>query len=529
MGKKGSVIMAFDGVFAHYMLAEINDQLIGKRISKVEAINDTDYAFSLSSKMVLVLSADKNFSHFRLSKKEFMHTDNHFGNILKKYFASSFIDNLIQTNNDRVITLIVTKNDELGYPKTYKLVFEFTGKTSNFIILDSEDIIIEAYHKHFEIDTRIISPNVKYELLESTKINPFTLASDDTILNENIYEGVSKLLFSECCYNASLLKTINQLVSPTLIIGKKVNFYCFDLKHLDGKRIKYDDLSSLVEGYIDHSNSSLNENADEKLAKTYCIKELEKAKSKLAKQNDELRIAKNYASLERDAQLLASNIHLVKPYQEEIKVIDYNTNEIVTLPLNTKISPNENVNYYFNKVKKQKRTVDALSEQIEKTKQEIIYLETLLNQISIASNSSLKEICKEIGLVKPDKRPLKPLITRYIDEDGYTILVGKNNTQNNYITNKLAKATDYFFHIASYPGCHVIYNGPLNDDKIKLVANICVYHSKKTSIMAVDYVQVKYLKKVKGESGSFVTYTNQKTTHVNGDIDYINKHAKLVN
>ena len=521
--------MAFDGTFAHYLIEEIKQNVVGKRISKVIAINNTDYAFLFASKESLLLSADKNFSHFRLSKKEFIHTDNHFGNILKKYFASSYITDINQFGNDRIMMIKVSKNDELGYAKEYKLIFEFTGKTSNFIICDDDDVILEAYHKHFEIDSRIISPNVKYELLESNRINPFSLKKDDTILSENIYDGVSKLLFSECCFKGSLLKTISQDVIPTLIQGKKTFFYCFDLTHLEGKRITFGDLSSLIEAYLDSFNLNSNENTDAKLAKTYCLKEIEKAKVKLAKQQEELENAKNYKQLEKEAQLLASNVHLLKAYQDEIKVIDYETGEEIVLPINTKISPNENVNYYFNRVKKQKRTIEALGEQIINTKKEIEYLETLLNQISFATNASIKEINKEIGISKPDKRALKPSITKYIDNDGYNIYVGKNNTQNNYITNKLARPTDYFFHIASYPGCHVIYTGPLDEDKIKLVSNICVYHSKKTSIMAVDYVQVKYLKKVKGMAGSFVTYTNQKTTHVNGDIDYINQYAKLVN
>ena len=521
--------MAFDGVFAHYLINEIKPQIINKRISKVIAINDTDYAFLLSNKDCLILSADKNFSHFRLSHNDYIHTDNHFGNILKKYFASSFITDIAQLDNDRMVQIKVSKNDELGYAKDYKLVFEFTGKTSNFIITDDKDIILEALHKHFDMESRIISPNVLYKKLESDRINPFLINKDDKELNENIYEGVSKLLFSECCFNGSLKKTICQDVCPTLIKANKTFFYCFDLHHLNGDKTYFDNLSNLIEAYLAALNSNANENTDERLAKNYCLKEIEKAKNKLAKQQEELENAKNYKRLEKEAQLLASNIHNVLPYQEEIKVIDYETGEEINLALNTKISPNENVNYYFNKVKKQKRTIEALSEQIENTINEISYLETLLNQVMIASNASIKEINKEIGLSKPDKRPLKPAITKYIDNDGYNIYVGKNNVQNNYITNKLAKPSDYFFHIASYPGCHVIYTGPLNEEKIKLAACICVYHSKKTSIMAVDYVQVKYLKKVKGQKGSFVTYTSQKTTHVDGDIDYINKFAKLVN
>ena len=143
--------MAFDGILAHYLINEIKDELINKRISKVIAINDTDYAFCLSTKKTLVLSADKNFAHFRMSDSEFIHTDNHFGNILKKYFTSAFISDIRQMETDRIITISVSKNDELGYAKEYKLIFEFTGKTSNFIICDANDIILEAYHKHFEI------------------------------------------------------------------------------------------------------------------------------------------------------------------------------------------------------------------------------------------------------------------------------------------------------------------------------------------------------------------------------------------
>ena len=520
--------MAFDGVFAHFMISQIKNNLINKRISKVIAINEADYAFCLSNKQSLLLSADKNFPHFRLSNNEYNHTDNHFGTILKKYFASSFIKDIAQVGCDRIFYITISKADELGYQKDYKLYFEFTGKTANYIITDESDTILEAYHKHFEMDTRIISPNVKYSPLESNRINPFDNL-DNTNLFENIYEGVSKLLYSEICFVGDIKKVLLQEIKPTLYKGKKPLFYCFDLKHLNCEREYLGDLSTLIESYLQLTNAKVNENADERIARFFCLKEIEKANNKLAKQQNELKLAQNYKQLEKEAQLLASNIHLVKPYQDEIIVKDFDTNEEIRLALNTKLSPNENINFYFNRVKKQKRTIEALSEQITNTQNEILYYEALLNQIAIATTTSIKEINKEIGLVKPDKRVQKPSITKYIDNDGYFIYVGKNNTQNNYLTNKLARPTDYFFHVASYPGCHVIYNGPLDDEKIKLVASICVYHSKISSIVAVDYVQVKYVKKVKGTPGSFVTYTNQKTTHVDGDINYINQYAKLVN
>jgi predicted ribosome quality control (RQC) complex YloA/Tae2 family protein len=115
--------------------------------------------------------------------------------------------------------------------------------------------------------------------------------------------------------------------------------------------------------------------------------------------------------------------------------------------------------------------------------------------------------------------------------DDVTIYVGKNNTQNDYLTHKLASSNDYWFHVKDIPGSHVIVKVPENNPNyiltekiIRTSANIAAYYSsaKTSSSVPVDYTKVRNLKKVPGYKGSFVTLTNQKTIYIDPDLELIN-------
>ena len=133
----------------------------------------------------------------------------------------------------------------------------------------------------------------------------------------------------------------------------------------------------------------------------------------------------------------------------------------------------------------------------------------------------MREILTEVGIQKTIKKNSKPNIMTLIDHNNNQIFVGKNNFQNDYLTHKLANSNDYFFHVVSYPGSHVIFRGNLDDEAIKLAATIAAYYSKAKGPVSVDYTQVKWVKKIKGMKGSFVRYTNQKSINVTPDYDLI--------
>ncbi|MDD3171206.1 MAG: NFACT RNA binding domain-containing protein, partial [Bacilli bacterium] len=210
----------------------------------------------------------------------------------------------------------------------------------------------------------------------------------------------------------------------------------------------------------------------------------------------------------------------------------YVTNEEITIELDPLLTPSKNLEHIFNKYKKAKRTIAHLEEQMEITKQDIEYYRCLLEQLNLSRSLDIKEIYEELKLKKvisKTRKSPKPNITTYQDQSGNTILVGKNNVQNNYLTHKLANKNDYFFHVQGSPGSHTILKyDMITDDGLHLAAKIAAYYSKSrfSSNVAVDYTLVKNVRKVPGTKGSFVTYTNYKTIFITPNIEEIKMYLK---
>lgn len=519
--------MAFDGLFIHNLINEMKDDIIDKRINRFYTINETDFLITLSSKKNLFITLNPNNPYFAFTKEKLLQSNSFLSNYLKKHLEGSIIKDFYQFNNDRIIVLDLNATDDFGYLKKYKVIIELTGKNSNFIITDENLVITEALRKSFLTDDRIIQVKVKYDFLESGKTNPFTCINDNNLLCN--YEGISKATYNEIV-EYGLKDVLSRQVKPTLIKGDKNNFYCFDLLTINGERSYFDTLSDLLEYYYINLNKETKQSNDQKQTLLFINKTLTKLKNKLEKQQNELRQAKENTILEQTASLLAANIHLVKPYQDSITVENfYNNNEPITIPINTKISVNENINYYYDKYKKNKRAIDIITNTIEDTKNDILYYEDLLSQLQFTTTNDLKELMVEVGIKKPSKMKQKPHILKYTLKDGSIVMVGKNNIQNNYLTHTLAFKNDYFFHVKNAPGSHVILRGELTKENIEIAGAIASYYSKlNTGInVCVDYTQVKWVKKVKGNKGSFVIYTNEKNVFSNPSLEFINNNTIL--
>ena len=519
--------MAFDGLFIHNLINEMKIDIIDKRINRFYTVNESDFLLTLSSKKNLFITLNSNNPYFCFTNQKLLQSTSFLSNYLKKHLEGSIIKNISQYNNDRVIVLDLNSTDDLGYLRKYKIIIELTGKNSNLIITDENYIITEALRKSFLTDDRIIQVKVKYEFLESNKENPFNHINDNNILCS--YEGISKKTYNEIV-EYGLKEVLEKKINPVLIKNDKLHFYCFDLKTISGERSYFNNLSELVENYYLNQTKEATKSNDQKQAYNFVTKIITKLKNKLEKQENELIAAKENISLEQTASLLAANIHLVKPYQESITVENFfNNNEPITIQLNTKISVNENINYYFDKYKKNKRAIDIITNTIEDTKNDILYYEDLLSQLSFTTTNDLKELMVEVGIKKPSKMKQKPHILKYKLKDGSIVMVGKNNIQNNYLTHTIAFKTDYFFHVKNAPGSHVILRGELTKENIEIAGAIASYYSKlNTGInVCVDYTQVKWVKKVKGNKGSFVTYTNEKNVFSNPSLEFINNNTTL--
>lgn len=533
----------FDGVFIHYLVKELK-RIENVRINKIGVITSQEYFFTLSSKENLLVSIDSNAMNVRLSKLPLVNSTikPNFYLSLKKYFESSIIKQISQHNNDRILKIEVIHYDDLGYEMLIHLYIEFFGRNSNIIITTSDDVIIDCQRRCFDDDNnRVIVPKGKYVFPESIKVNPY---NNPIFSPYNNYQGVSSLLYDEISYlyevtnkneNSFLITNlINQETNPTIIkTSNKVYFYAFDIKHLEGDRIYFESISSMLEYYYVNLKKDTSKNNEQQFLKNYINKEISKINHKISKQALELQKATDDLKYEKIGNLLLSNIHLIRKGDNNITVKDYYLDySDFIIELNPLLTPNQNATYFFKRYQKAKRALVVIEEQLNISRKELDYYNCLLEQLNISRINDLIEIYQELNIkTKNIQRPKKskPNFTVYTTLNDDLIFVGKNNIQNNYLTNEFAKKTDYFFHVQNVPGSHVILRTDnLSEELIYLTGCIAAYYSSynKSTNVCIDYTLVKNVRKIPGQKGSFVTYKNQKSVFSKPDIDYINKNTK---
>lgn len=541
--------MPIDGCFIHYLTNELNNEILNFKINKIYQPAPLEIVFQLRGKnsdglilnKQLLISSKLDAPRIHLLTKKISNPEipNNFCMLLRKYIERGVIKKIVQYQNDRLIEMHITAYNELDDENTFILIFEIMGRNSNIIVLNSEFTIIDAIRKlppTFD-NTRIILPHAKYTYPTISKsINPFV---DEIPPVLESMQGVSKPLL----YSLSELKNdeiknfLNQQIRPVIYrTDKKKDFYAYPLSNDYEVISTHKTLSNMLEEYYDESLKTVNFNGIEleKLIK----KELKKAVLKHTNLQNDLAKAKENVKYSHIGILLQSNLYMVKKGDSKVKVFDYiNTNQDIEIELNPLLDPSQNLKAIFNKSKKANNALTEVSKQIEKVLNEITYLNTLLFQISISNNNDLEEIKNELmlnGYLKQSSKFKKKqykldFLTYKIDD--VTIYVGKNNTQNDYLTHKLASSNDYWFHVKDIPGSHVIVKVPENNPNyiltekiIRTSANIAAYYSsaKTSSSVPVDYTKVRNLKKVPGYKGSFVTLTNQKTIYIDPDLELIN-------
>jgi predicted ribosome quality control (RQC) complex YloA/Tae2 family protein len=232
---------------------------------------------------------------------------------------------------------------------------------------------------------------------------------------------------------------------------------------------------------------------------------------------------------------------------KEVTVTDFYSQEVmeITIPLKINVTPSKNAQIYYSKYNKAKNAEKIVSKQMEKNLEEIEYLESLLESMSkIETIDELKEIREELfqqGYIKRHKSqknkkskersvPTKP--KKFKSSDGYPILVGKNNKQNDFVTLKLSNSTDLWFHTKNIPGSHVV----IKNDKSKKIpdttlleaAGIAAFFSKAkaSSKVPVDYTEIKNVKKPSGAKPGMVIYDSYNTIYITPDEKIIKNLQK---
>jgi len=546
--------MSFDGIFLSRLIKEFNILKTG-RISKVIESGDTDFILTIRANRQnynLMMSFSSDFSRIHLTNIEYNAPANpkSFTMFLRKHIEGYFVEDINIYHSDRIVYFTLTGYNEMQDFKRKYLICEVMGRYSNMILADQDFKIIEAI-KHDGVGeyNRTILPNAIYEFPETNKLNPLNYTCDELIniaeerrLSNpkeymNAFNGVSLNLsypiFNVEMHSKAFYEYLHIDNKPCTFINfkGKLDFYYhpFNNEVIDS----YNTLSELLDEFYYKADIQAKVKLKTNDLLTFINRQINKNKKKIEKLHQDKEDANRLDEYRIYGELLLSAPNL-KEKKKEIKVFNYYDNENIIVPLDIKYSIIENSNRYFKKYQKSKTSLLHIDEQIKIAENEIEYFDVLKYQLEAANINEAMEIQEELiegkYIFKKDNKPRKkqkPKLLTYSLDNGTLISVGKNNIQNEYLTHKLAKGNEMWFHIKDGAGSHVVIHneGELTEEEIRTAANLAAYYStmSESSSVAVDYTKIRNIKKIPGKRNCFVTYTHQKTIYIDQDKDYINE------
>lgn len=543
--------MAFDGVFLHFMVDELKNNLLNGKINKIQQISLNDIVFTIrnnSQNLQLLISTMPESSRVQITnlnydKLAFPPTFNMF---LKKRLLNGKIINIDQFENDRVILFKILSVNDIKDKIEINLIVELFGKGSNIIITDQDYKILESL-KHippFSESDRTIYPGVEYKFPKQSKLNPFSVDCNYELLNPkdivNKFQGISPKLANLLFDNNILLKGYfnNLEILPNIYEIDAKKYYTI-IKNKNTIK-QFDSLSELLDSYYEQKEKSARLKQKSKDLEIIIKREIEKNIKKINKLQNDLDKAKNYDIYKQSADLIYMNIHNIKKGQTNINTINiFDNNSEISIQLDPQKNAVDNANLYYSKYRKSKSAIDHINKQLDLTNKEIEYFELLKDQLTFANFYDVIEIRDELisnGYIKKREKnksfskKKKPNFETYITEDNFRIYVGKNNIQNEYLTHKEANRNDFWFHAKDIPGSHVILQGDkkISENAIRTAAILAAYHSKAkySSSVPVDYTLVRNIKSIPGKKKCFVTYDNHKTIYIDPDEDIIKEIKK---
>jgi len=439
------------------------------------------------------------------------------------------------------------------------MVMEIMAQYSNVILINEENLIIDALKRvdFSKSSKRLILPGIKYELPpKQDKKNLFeeeNIACKGRPLYKSVLDtimGVSPLVARELAFRANEdeeeLKKILDTIKAEFKDGSKT-FYL--LKDENGKPFDFSFMQITQYGskyseeiYMTASNLlddfyTRRDTADRMAQRTSDLRKLlnnrkERILRKLEAQKMELENCADRENLRISAELISANLYKIDKGLAEVELENYyDGNNFMKIKLDPALSPAQNSQKYFKDYKKTYVAEKKLKEQIENGFEELNYIESVIDALSRAENeydiSQIKEELKSTGYLKKHskekgKKPEKESFLEYRTTDGFRVLVGRNNLQNDKLTMKTASKLDMWLHTKGFPGSHVIIenqNGEISDQAILDAAVIAAVNStaKEAKKVPVDYTLVKNLKKPTGAKPGKVIFHENYTVYITPD------------
>ena len=585
--------MAFDGIVTKAVVSELNTCLINGKINKIFEPNKNEIllgVYSSGKNYCLNVSIDSVNYRVNLTTNSKPNPQNvlNFCMVLRKHLTGGTIKRIYSNGLERIVFIDIDVYNELNDLITKTLVVELMGKHSNIILLNSEHTVIDSlrHPNKFDNSNRDIFPGSKYLNIESDKKDFLTVKTFDEFYRdvsidiENLPSTLSKVYNGFGKKNISyLLETLNIPTAVSTNNLKEVYLYLKDLfanmpdnvvlKEYSSVKKDYFAYKSTNDGlavnfYLDDFYTSKEQSEQFKQYRDTVLKlvlnHVGKIKERISTIDLKIADCTNAEKYRLYGELITSNLYRIPDYpQSEVTLENYyDNNNLITIPLDEKFSPSKNAKNFFKKYRKLQNTIAIVEKQKELSEAELSYLESIVYELEEVStiediDNIYSEICdnlifgknantvnnhvynkqSKITNSKSSKQSNASNMPEKRDIDGYTVYIGKNNKQNDYLTCRLAQNSDIWFHTKDIHGSHVVlktdslhsssenssasctFNIP--DSVLYKCASIAAYYSKARMSQnePVDYTLIKYVKKPNGAKPGMVIYTNNKTIYAN--------------
>lgn len=574
--------MALDGAVISALCKELSQKLSGGRIDKIHQPEKDELIISVrcyGGAYKLLICANPSFPRIHISnvQKENPAKPPMFCMLLRKHISGGKILSISQEGFERIIKIAIESYDEMGYLSQKFLIVEIMGKHSNIILTDVNGKILDSIiHVDISVSSvRQVLPGLMYEMPPSQgKENPLSVSANDVRFSLDHSEialwrqlldkfsGISPLVARETVYRAlgicdiagveadseALDKTAHSFYllmedikngnfNPCIITEKStkkpLDFCSVDISQYEGSAVveHFATMNEAVESFYmkKASTESIRQRSGDLLK--FLQISLERCYKKLQIQDQTLKKATKRDKYKMYGDLITANIYKINQGEREVILQNFYSQNLeeITIPLKNDLSPSQNAQRYYTKYNKEKTAEIETLKQKKLNEEEIYYLESVQESVlRCETNSEITQIRDELieeGYLKNKGRLNKKKketagYMHFISDDGYDIYVGKNNKQNDYVTLKLGRSTDVWFHTKGIHGSHVIIKTTdameVPDLTYMQAARLAAYYSKgrDSENVPVDYTEIKNVKKPSGAKPGMVIYVSYNTLYV---------------
>lgn len=575
--------MALDGAFLYAVKNELQP-LVGGRVEKVFQPSREEIVISIrtrqgSKKLYISANAGSARIHVTQKQPDNPQTPPMFCMLLRKRLGSGKLTEIRQDGLERILFLDFECINELGDQVTVTLACEIMGRCSNLIIVSDGKIIDSIKRVDEEMSReRLVLPGMTYEMPpRDSRLNLLTAEPEGIVqrLRETapaelskalirIFEGISPILAREWTFFAGrgihlesdtidgdrldrllyiVKKTRRQLTeggcSFSAVSTKEGLLKDFSFIRLEqfGTLMLTKEFGSASE-LLDHFYLERDRGVRTKQRANDLFKLLvnltERITRRIAAQKTELAACAEKEKFKLQGDLISANIYRIKKGDSSAEVENFydEANPTVKIELDVRKTPSQNAQWYYSEYKKCVTAEEKLAIQIKKGEEELLYLDSVFDALTRADSENdiiqLRLELREQGYIRANGSKVKPPKAlppiEYKTDDGYTVLVGRNNCQNDQLTLKFAEKSDVWLHTQTITGSHVIIvtDGEMPPDRtIEQAAVIAAYNSKgrNSDLVPVDYCLAKFVKKPAGAKPGKVIFTNYKTAFVKPDED----------